>query len=113
MNKASMALEEAIRKLERELPGWWWKVGHCSVSADATIGPDRNGCDAFLLKHKHFDEGFDCALAPPATVADALLNCIERAKCIRYSYLTIESASYWTDAILDGTLAVGFGGQDR
>lgn len=38
------ALAAAVERLERELPGWWWRVGACSVSADATsvrIEPGR------------------------------------------------------------------------
>jgi hypothetical protein len=73
-------LEAAIEKLHRELPGWWWSLGNCHVSADATIGPDRTGPDAYLLRMKQFDEGIDGSLLHPATCTDALLNAIELAK---------------------------------
>jgi hypothetical protein len=72
-------LEAAIEKLHRELPGWWWSLGNCHVSADATIGPDRTGPDAHLLRLKEFDEGIDGTLLHPATCTDALLHAIELA----------------------------------
>lgn len=77
---SSEGLEAAIETLQRELPGWWWSLGNCHVSADATIGPDASGPDKDLLKIKEFDEGIDGTLLHPATVADALLNAIELAK---------------------------------
>ena len=75
-----VGLEAAIEKLHRELPGWWWSIGNCQVSADATIGPTTEAPDAELLKLREFDEGIDGSLIHPATVADALLNAIELAK---------------------------------
>lgn len=83
---ASAGLQDALDKLHRELPGWWWSAGRCHLTADATIGPDRTGIDCDLLKWKLFDEGFDAALAPPYTVADALLYVIEQAKTAKADY---------------------------
>lgn len=77
---SSKGLEEAIETLQRELPGWWWSVGNCHVSADATIGPDSRGPDAHLLSIKEFDEGIQGDLLHPATVAEALLNAVNIAK---------------------------------
>ncbi len=77
------ALGSAIEKLQRELPGWWWSVGSCHVSADATVGPDLSGPDRDLLYIREFDEGIDNDLAHPATVAEALLGAIEKAKAMR------------------------------
>lgn len=51
-------LAAAIAEFEQKLPGWWWSVGSCSVSRDASCGPDRQGPDARLLDIKEFDEGF-------------------------------------------------------
>jgi hypothetical protein len=73
-------LSAAIETLYRELPGWWFSVGNCHVSADATIGPDRTGPDSHLLQFAEFDEGIDGSLLHPATLADALLCAIEKAK---------------------------------
>jgi hypothetical protein len=53
-------LAMAIEEFERVLPGWWWSVCACSVSRDASCGPDSAGPDAALLKQRIFDEGFHC-----------------------------------------------------
>jgi len=75
-----IGLEAALDVLAKELPGWWWQVGSCHVSADATIGPDRGGPDDHLLQFREFDNGIDNDLKHPATCADALLGAIEKAK---------------------------------
>lgn len=69
----------AVEQLYRDLPGWWFSVGNCHVSADATVGPDRTGVDSWLLQFKEFDDGIDGSLPHPATVTDALRNAIDRA----------------------------------
>lgn len=51
-------LAAAIVEFEEKLPGWWWSIGSCSVSRDASCGPDRTGQDADLLADREFDEGF-------------------------------------------------------
>jgi len=65
-------LVAAIEYFHAKLPGWWFSVGVCHVSADASCAPDSAGCDADLLQMKFFDEGFSADLLPPATMADAL-----------------------------------------
>lgn len=65
-------LAAAIAYFNSRLPGWWFSVGLCHVSADASCAPDSAGCDADLLREKFFDEGFDLDLHPPATMADSL-----------------------------------------
>lgn len=54
------ALGAMILKFQAALPGWWFKFGTCSVSRDASCGPDRHGPDAYLLdiKERTFDDGF-------------------------------------------------------
>lgn len=54
----AVALAAAITEFEEKLPGWWWSIGSCSVSRDASCGPDRTGPDADLLQDREFDEGF-------------------------------------------------------
>lgn len=72
-------LATAIRRLEAELPGWWWSVGACHVSADASIGPDRVGPDADLLRIESFDCGFHSDVPQPSTCGEALNRCIDMA----------------------------------
>lgn len=83
---STRGLNEAIEKLYRELPGWWFSLGNCSVSADATIGPDRTGPDRHLLKFEEFDQGIDGSLHHPASLADALLRAIENAKAAKAAF---------------------------
>lgn len=63
-------LSEAIAEFRLKLPGWWFTVGECSVSCDATVGPDFASCPEWMLIE--FDEGFDCDLRQPSTLAEAL-----------------------------------------
>jgi hypothetical protein len=51
-------LATAIREFEATLPGWWWSVGSCFISRDASCGPQRYGPDGDLLDLKLFDDGF-------------------------------------------------------
>lgn len=62
----------AITEFRQALPGWWFTVGDCSVSADASCGPDFQREDKALLKISLFDEGFHVDLPQPASMADAL-----------------------------------------
>lgn len=74
-------LSIAIKIFEANLPGWWWSIGPCSISRDASCGPDLNGPDANLLKlseTKIFDEGFHCDLKD-GCLAEALGNVMEQA----------------------------------
>jgi hypothetical protein len=74
-----MTLSEAVDLFEKRLPGWWWSVGNCSVSADASCGPDRAGPDAGLLEHRLFDGGFHCDARQPANVVDSLMDVMQQA----------------------------------
>lgn len=73
------ALASVIAAFRRELPGWWFTVGECSVSADASCGPDRTGPDRALLANRVFDEGFHADLPQPATMAEALATVTAQA----------------------------------
>jgi hypothetical protein len=55
-------IEAAVFTFERLLPGWWYSVGDCSVSAHASCGPDRAWEDAALLEDRLFDNGFHADL---------------------------------------------------
>jgi hypothetical protein len=71
-SKRERDLVDAIREFKTKLPGWWWRVGECSVSCDASCGPDIAGPDQHLLSLREFDEGFDVDLKQPSTLAEAL-----------------------------------------
>ncbi|MEY9676060.1 hypothetical protein ABIE93_005994 [Bradyrhizobium elkanii] len=86
-------LPSAIAYFHSKLPGWWFSVGACHVSADATVCPDTAGSDDDLLRTgdddvtKFFDTGFDVDLLPPATMADALIRATDLAFAARSAYL--------------------------
>lgn len=66
-------LEAAIARLKADLPGWWFTVGECQVSCDATVGPTRESEHIALAERGNdFDGGFSVDLAQPATLAQAL-----------------------------------------
>jgi hypothetical protein len=70
-------LEKAIAEFKAALPGWWFTTGTCSVSCDASIGPDRAYIAEPILTI--FDEGIDADLPQPSTAAEALRNVTARA----------------------------------
>ena len=73
-------LSAAVKEFETALPDWWWSVGHCSLTRDASCGPDLNGDDAYLLKLPNntvFDEGFHCD-DPNGTLATSLRNVMQQ-----------------------------------
>lgn len=67
----------AIDEFKKALPGWWFTIGECSVSCDATVGPDVAHCPKWMLDE--FDAGFDCDLRQPSTLADALRGATKKA----------------------------------
>ena len=79
-------LGKAIAEFEASLPGWWWSIGHCSVSRDASCAPDRAGADAQLLRERQFDEGFHCD-DREGTLAGALRNVMQQALAARRAAL--------------------------
>lgn len=82
-------IERAIHEFKTALPGWWFSVGACSVSRDASCAPDRTGCDAHLLSVRIFDDGFHADLREPdATLADALRYVTREAIAARNSFIT-------------------------
>lgn len=66
-------LEAAIERFKRDLPGWWFRVGECQVSCDASCAPTRESPHINLIPlDRRFDSGFDADLSQPSTLAEAL-----------------------------------------
>ena len=79
-NSAIPSVEDLVAAI-REVPeGWWWSVGTCSVSNDASIGPDVRYCDKATLTR--FDDGIHADLPHPSSVADALRDCISQLRAL-------------------------------
>ena len=82
----------AIARFERDLPGWWFSLGVCSVSSDASCGPprgahaaagpDSEGPDRGLLAASQFDAGFHTDLVV-GTLEEALDQVRETALSAR------------------------------
>lgn len=67
----------AIAEFKQRFPGWWYTIGECSVSCDATIGPDFAHCPKAVLEA--FDSGIMNDIEQPSTVADALRGAMAKA----------------------------------
>jgi len=73
-------LEQAIAQFKASLPGWWFSVSECQVSADASCGPTIESPDIALISaDRRFDDGFHADLPQPATMADALKDVMDQA----------------------------------
>lgn len=71
--KNAPGLEAAIAIFKASLPGWWFRVGECQVSCDASCAPTRESEHINLIPlDARFDHGFDADLPQPATLAEAL-----------------------------------------
>ncbi|PZQ55796.1 MAG: hypothetical protein DI555_07150 [Novosphingobium pentaromativorans] len=69
-------LEEAIARFKSDLPGWWFSVGECQVSCDASCAPTSETMDIGIVgipgSDDRFDSGFHADLEQPSTLAEAL-----------------------------------------
>ena len=73
-------LVAAIKEFEAALPGWWWTVGYCGISRDASCGPDYSNFNTDHLELELFDNGFHCDdKEPGSTVAGSLRNVMHQA----------------------------------
>ena len=68
----------AIQEFEAALPGWWWSIGSCGLTRDASCGPDCWSGDADPSELKLFDNGFHCD-DRNGTVASSLRNVMHQA----------------------------------
>lgn len=73
-------LEQAIALFKVKLPGWWFTVGECQVSADASCAPTRESPHIALIPlDQRFDAGFHADLPQPDTMANALRTVLSEA----------------------------------
>ena len=70
-------LEAAIAEFRKALPGWWFTVGYCSLSRDASCGPDGRVLDPYPTQ---FDSGFHYDdTDPDSTLASSLRDVMRQA----------------------------------
>jgi hypothetical protein len=64
----------AIARFKRDLPGWWYSVGECERTCDASCAPTRESPHIALIQRPGdpFDDGFHVDLDQPSTLAEAL-----------------------------------------
>lgn len=70
---AHHGIEAMIARFKTALPGWWYTLGECERSCDASCAPTRASADLALIPFdERFNSGFHCDLPQPSTLADAL-----------------------------------------
>lgn len=70
---AERGLEAMIARFREALPGWWYSLGECEKSCDASCAPTRESDDLALIPYdERFNSGFHCDLPQPSCLADAL-----------------------------------------
>ena len=73
-------LLQAIRDFRAALPGWWYSLGECDVSCDASCAPTRHSPDtALIAQDERFNSGFHCDVEQPSTLAEALRDVMQQA----------------------------------
>ena len=65
---------------KQRLPGWWYSLGECQVSCDASCGPTVESEHIRLIPlDDRFNSGFHADLPQPSTLADALYDVMDQA----------------------------------
>ncbi|MCW5720766.1 MAG: hypothetical protein KIS86_06450 [Devosia sp.] len=81
-------LEAAIAEFKAKLPGWWFSIGECQVSCDASCAPTvesehinliRQDTNGRVIGVDPFDSGFHVDLRQPSTLAEALRDVMLQA----------------------------------
>lgn len=73
-------LEATIAAFKDALPGWWFSLGECQMSAYASCAPTvESEHIALIARDSRFDTGFHADLPQPATMAAALLDVMRQA----------------------------------
>lgn len=94
-------LEGVIAEFRKVLPGWWFTIGDCYVSADSSVGPDPNAplwpgydIDALISIDQRFDSGFHCDIKHPFTMAQSMrINVCEAKAALNAALNTLDARS--------------------
>lgn len=77
-------LEVTIRQFREALPGWWYSLGECDISCDASCAPTGLSPDIALIpRDERFNSGFHVDVHQPSTLAQALLHVMGEAVAAR------------------------------
>lgn len=82
------SLSVAVKTFKAMFPGWWYTIGDCNVSADASIGAEGEAQASFPFEVEHgspFDSGFhhdgrydtDFAPSPAKSLLIVMLMALE------------------------------------
>jgi len=73
-------IEAAIAEFKRRLPNWWYSLGECQVSCDATCAPTSRSADIDMIPlDERFNAGFQADLRQPSTLAESLRTVMNEA----------------------------------
>jgi len=73
-------VENVIARFRRELPGWWYSLGECQVSCDASCAPTSESKDIELIpQDDRFNSGFHVDVPQPSKLSSALLIVLHAA----------------------------------
>lgn len=86
--KCHEGIEKTIAQFRQKLPNYWYTVGECQVSCDASCGPTSCSDDVKLIpQDERFNSGFHVDVPQPSTTSAALMIIMlealaARAKCL-------------------------------
>lgn len=73
-------IEKVIEKFREELPNWWYSLGECQVSCDASCAPTSLSPDIGLIpQDERFNSGFHADVPQPSKLSHALLIVMHEA----------------------------------
>jgi len=73
-------VENVIARFRQELPNWWYSLGECQVSCDASCGPTSLSDDIrHIPQDDRFNSGFHADVPQPSTLKAALLIVLHAA----------------------------------
>lgn len=73
-----------IARFKQALPGWWYSLGECEKSCDASCAPTRESEDIALIPwDDRFNSGFHHDRPQPSTLAEALMVVMMNAVAAR------------------------------
>ncbi len=73
-------IENVIARFKKELPGWWYSLGECQVSCDASCAPTSESKDIELIpQNENFNSGFHADVPQPSKLTSALLIVMHEA----------------------------------
>ena len=69
-----VGIESVIARFRQELPNWWYSLGECQISSDASCAPTKHSEDMrHIDEDDRFNSGFHADVPQPSTLTDALL----------------------------------------